>query len=154
MVAPMGLAIGPLHVRRSTFIQAPPRTVWRHFTTEDAVKDWLDQGHTVHTFEPVLGGTVRMSVEIDGERQTYGGSIIVWEPEREISLESQWDGPMAWPVPTFWTIRLSAMYDGTMVELFHHGFERFGASAADELEGYEGGWTANHLVSLRRLAES
>jgi uncharacterized protein YndB with AHSA1/START domain len=149
----MGLSIGPLHVRRSTFIEATPQAVWQHFTTEDAVKAWLDQGHTVHAFEPALGGKVGMSVEIDRDRQTYGGSIIVWEPEHEVSLESQWDGPMAWPVPTFWTIRLTALYGGTLVELFHHGFERCGASAADELEGYEAGWSTDHLVSLRKLAE-
>lgn len=149
----MGLAVGSLHVRRSTFIEASPQVVWQHFATEDSIKVWLDQGHTVHTFEPVLGGKVRMSAEIDGERRTYGGAIVVWEPEREVSLESQWDEPMAWPVPTFWTIRLTPMYSGTQVELFHHGFERCGSAAADELEGYESGWSNNHLVSLRTLAE-
>ena len=40
-----------------------------------------------------------------------------------------------------------------MVEFFHHGFERLGADAADELEGYEEGWGLTHLASLRSLVE-
>ena len=56
-------------------------------------------------------------------------------------------------MPTFVTIRLTALYDGTLVELFHHGFERLGADAANELEGYESGWHTNHLEALRSIVE-
>jgi len=150
----MALTIGPLHVRRSIFIQATPSRVWRHFLDEEAICGWLDQGHKVHTFEPHIGGTVAMSIEIDGERADYGGEVLVLEPEAEISFESQWAGDRAWTVPTFWTFRLTALYDGTLVELFHHGFERLGADAADALEGYEDGWNIQHLASLRSIVES
>ncbi len=60
---------------------------------------------------------------------------------------------MAWSVPTIWTIRLTPIDDSTMVELFHHGFERFGAEAADYLEEYEDGWDGKHLKALRSCVE-
>ncbi len=100
-----------------------------------------------------MGGKVQLSVEIDGEERFYGGSVLVFEPEREVSFESQWQEPYAWPVPTLWTIRLTAMYGGTHVEIFHHGFERLGADAADNLEGYEQGWDIKHLKALREIVE-
>ena len=40
-----------------------------------------------------------------------------------------------------------------MVELFHHGFERLGADAADNLEAYESGWDVKHLKALRASVE-
>ncbi len=41
-----------------------------------------------------------------------------------------------------------------MVELFHHGFERLGAEAADNLQGYEEGWDIKHLKALRSIVTS
>lgn len=96
----IGMSIGELHVRRSILIQARPRRVWQEFESFERITSWLDLGHSVHTFEPKLGGQVEMSVEI-----------------------------------------------------FHHGFERMGADAADELEGYEGGWDIKHLRQLRSIVE-
>ena len=94
-----------------------------------------------------------MSVEIGGERRHYGGTVLIYEPEREVSFDSQWEPPHSWPVPTFWTIRLASLYGGTMVEIFHHGFERLGAEAADNLQGYEDGWNIIHLKALRSIVE-
>ena len=154
----MGLTIGHLHVRRSTLIGASPSRVWREFSTEDRIGAWFGQGHTLHTFEPKLGGKVEMSVEHDfgegPERRGYGGRVIVWEPEREVSAEINWRKPHDWPVPMLWTIRLTPLYDETMVEIFHHGFERLGRSAGAELEGYEEGWTNRHHKTLRQIAEA
>ena len=149
----MGLTISLLHVRRSILIQADPARVWREFESFDSVSPWFGRGHELHQFEPTLGGPVDMSVEIEGEKRHYGGPIIVWEPEREVTFESNWAGAHAWPVPTFFTIRLTALYDATLVEIFHHGFERFGAEAADYLEGYEEGWDVKHLKALREVVE-
>jgi len=150
----MGLQISHLHVRRSAFIAASPERVWREFESYDSLCAWLNLGHAIETFEPKAGGTVRMSVVIDGQTHEYGGAIIVWEPARELSFTSQWDGSFAWPQPTFWTIRLTALYDGTLVEILHHGFERFGPEAGEQLESYESGWDNKHLVALRRIVES
>jgi uncharacterized protein YndB with AHSA1/START domain len=148
----MGTQIGLLNVRRSAFIQAPPARVWQEFQSFDRIRAWLGLGHELHSFEPRVGGAVDMSVELDGKRQHYGGKVLVFERDRELTFESNWAEPAyAWPVPTLWTIRLTPLYDGTHVELFHHGFERLGADAADNLEGYETGWDVKHLKALREL---
>jgi hypothetical protein len=150
----MGMEIGSIHVRRSILIQATSARVWHEFQSFERVSTWLDLGHRLHAFECRIGGEVRMSVDVDGEQRSYGGRILVFDPEREVSFESQWDSPHDWPVPTFWTIRLTSVYDGTMVEIFHHGFERMGDAAADNLEGYEDGWDIKHLKALRSIVES
>ena len=153
----MGVTIGHLNVRRSTLINAAPARVWQEFTTQEKLKAWFGQGHTLHTFEPKPGGKVEMSVEHDfgsgPERRGYGGRVTVWEPEREVSAEINWNKPHDWPVPMIWTIRLTPLYDGTLVEIFHHGFERLGPDAGAELEGYEEGWTNRHLKALRGIVE-
>ena len=149
----MGLTIGTLYVRRSNHIQASPDRVWQEFTTTERIKNWFSLGHRIHEFEPRLGGTVEMSVDIDGEERGYGGQVLVFDPERELSFETEWHAPHAAGVSTFWTIRLSALYGGTHAEMFHHGFERFGADAADNIQGYEQGWDLKHLTALRAIVD-
>ena len=149
----MGIQISLLNVRRSILIKAPPARVWQEFESFERIAAWFGRGHELHQFEPELGGSVEMSVVMEGEKRHYGGPIIVWEPEREVSFESNWEVPHAWPVPTFFTFRLTPLYDETMVEIFHHGFERFGADAAGYLEGYEEGWDLKHLKALRSIVE-
>lgn len=149
----MGITISLLHVRRSILIQAPPERVWQEFQSFERIAAWFGRGHELHKFEPKVGGQVELSVEIDGERQYYGGPVLVYEREREVTLESNWRGARAWPVPTFFTLRLTPLYDGTLVEIFHHGFERLGVDAADSLEGYEEGWGVNQLKALREIVE-
>ena len=152
----MGVTIGNLSVLRSSLINATPARVWQEFATERKIKTWFGQGHTLHTFETKLGGKVELSVEHNfgngPERRPYGGRVILWEPEREVSAEINWNKPHDWPVPMIWTIRLTPLYEGTLVEIFHHGFERLGASAGAEFEGYEEGWTNRHLKTLRQIA--
>ena len=149
----MGITIGSLHVRRSILIQASPAEVWREFESFERIAAWLDRGHQLHAFEPKLGGMADFSVEMDGKRVHYGGPILVFEPEREVTFESQWESPRSWVVPTFWTFRLTPIYDATLVEAFHHGFERLGKDAADNLQGYEEGWDVKHLSALREIVE-
>lgn len=153
----MGLEIGRLAVRRSAFIHASPERVWREFESEERIRAWLGRGHVLHGIEPRVGGRVELSVELDGARRGFGGSVLVFEPAREMSFEIQWDAP--WDAsysrlpPTYWTFRLSPLYGGTLVEVFHHGFELAAAAAADSLEGYEDGWDAKHLKALRSVVE-
>ncbi len=149
----MGIKLSLLHVRRSILIQAPPARVWQEFESLERFSAWFGRGHELHQFEPRLSGPVDLSVEFDGAKRHYGGPIIVWEPEREVTFENNWEGSHAWPVPTFFTFRLTPLYDGTAVELFHHGFERYGADAADYLQGYEEGWDVKHLKALREIIE-
>ncbi len=150
----MGLEIGALHVRRSIFIRALPARVWQEFQSLERMKAWFGRGHELLIYEPEIGGKVEMSVEIQGERRHYGGEILIFLPEREVSFACNWhDAALAWPVPTFWTLRLTPLYEGTQVEIFHHGFERLGAKAADNLQGYEDGWDVKHLKALRSIVE-
>ena len=157
----MGIAIGPLHVRRSILIDAPPERVWREFATFERLVDWFGTGHTLHAFEPRIGGHVDLSVVLDatgnphassGIERHFGGRVVVFDPQREITFESNWfEADMRWPVPTFMTLRLTPLYDATHVEILHHGFERLGSAAADNLEGYEQGWDVHHLTRLRAI---
>ncbi|MBW2282683.1 MAG: SRPBCC domain-containing protein [Deltaproteobacteria bacterium] len=147
----MGIQISPLHVRRSILIQAPPAHVWQEFESFDRIAAWFGRGHELHRFDAKLGGQVEMSVGIDGERRHYGGPVLVFDREREVTFESNWHAPHAWPVPTFFTFRLTPLYDGTGVEIFHHGFDRLGADAADNLQGFEEGWDMKHLTALRSI---
>jgi len=151
----MGLEIGALHVRRSIFIRATPARVWQEFTSFKSISAWFGRGHVLHVYEPALGGKVDLSIELGGKRKHYGGPILLFEEEREVSFACNWaDADMAWSVPTLWTLRLTQMYDGTQVEIFHHGFERLGRDAADNLEGYEEGWDVKHLKALRAIVET
>lgn len=149
----VGITISLLNVRRSILIKAPPARVWQEFESFERFTAWFGRGHELHRFEPKPGGLVDLSIEMEGKRRHYGGPILVWEPERELTFESNWEGAHAWPVPTFFTIRLTPLYDETLVEIFHHGFERFGAEAAGYLEGYEEGWDMKHLKALRSIVE-
>jgi uncharacterized protein YndB with AHSA1/START domain len=149
----MGVTISHLNVRRSSLIRASRARVWQEFETFERIAAWFGKGHELHQFEPRLGEMVEMSVEIDGEKRHFGGRVLVWEPEREVTLGNNWHGEHAWPVPTFFTFRLTGLYDETLVELFHHGFERLGADAADLLEGFEDGWDTKHLKALREIVE-
>jgi uncharacterized protein YndB with AHSA1/START domain len=153
----MGLEIGKLAVRRSAYVAAPPRRVWREFESEERIRGWLDRGHTLHAIEPREGGRVELSVELDGARRRFGGAVVVCEPMRELSFEIQWTSP--WEASysrlpaSYWTIRLTALWAGTLVEIFHHGFELAGEAAGDTLEGYEEGWDVKHLKALRAIVE-
>lgn len=151
----MGIEMSRLHLRRSIFIRATPERVWKEFESFERLDGWFGRGHRLEKYEPRLGARVELSVEIDGGRQRYGGEVIVLEEAGEVTWTNNWmDSDQAWPVPTFLTIRLTGLYEGTLVELFHHGFERLGADAADNLEGFEEGWDLKHLSALREIVEA
>ena len=148
----MGTLIGPLHVRRSILIEAAPARIWEEFSSLERFRAWFGIGHTLHAFEPKVGARVDLSVEMGEAREHFGGPIVLLEPGRELTFESNWASPArAWPVPTFFTLRLTPAYGGTLAEILHHGFERFGADAADGLQSYEEGWDVKHLKALRAI---
>ncbi|MEM7017762.1 MAG: SRPBCC domain-containing protein [Pseudomonadota bacterium] len=156
----MGLTIGPLHMRRSIFIQAIPSRVWQEFTSFERINAWFGHGHQLHKFEPRVGGTVDLSIENDmgidaceDGRVHFVGEVLIVEPEREVSFKTDWQ-PKPMLVPSLWTMRLTPVYDGTLVEIFDHGYERFGAGAADYLQGTEEGWDIKHLKVLRAIIEN
>ena len=141
----MGVEISKLHVRRSSLIQATPERVWREFASFDRLAAWFGRGHRLDVYEPELGGRVRLSVEIDGAKRPYGGSILAFEPGRELTFSSNWESA-GWPVPTLITLRLTPLYDACLVELFHHGFERLGRDAGAELQGYASDVTRTYPI--------
>lgn len=147
----MGLDIGTLCVRRSIYIEASCQQVWQQFVSLEKLSAWLGMGQTLHIYDARKGGKIDFSVTIDDEERHFGGDILYCEPDNELSFEVQWQAPHGWPVPTYWTIRLSSINDGTHVELFHHGFEGLGDQAADSLQGYEEGWQVRHLAALRQI---
>jgi uncharacterized protein YndB with AHSA1/START domain len=149
----MGIEISPLHVRRSALINATPERVWLEFTSFERLAAWFGTGHTLEVYEPELGGQVQISITNDGAKRAYGGAILIFDPARELSFSNNWESD-GWPVATFITLRLTPLYDACHVELFHHGFDRLGAEAASELEGYESGWFSNHLEALKAIVEA
>ena len=147
----MGIEIGVLNIRRNIHIGASPATVWSEFANYPALNAWFGLGHKLETYEPGVGGRVELSIGDEGDTKAFGGKILVFDSNKELTFENNWFTDDAWPVPTYITFRLSSVYGGTLVELFHHGFERLGAEASETLVGYENGWNARHLTRLREI---
>ncbi len=162
----MGVEIGQLAVRRSIFIKAPPERVWREFESLERMQAWFGTGHTLLKYEPRVGGWVELEIEPEGNAVRFGGRVTVFEPPRELTFENDWLSPpdamtaafgeewRTWAGPSLITLRLTPALGGTVVELFHHGFERSPDKAAEMLRGYEGGWTIRQLDALRQIVEA
>ena len=149
----MGINIGYYAVRRAVQINALPEHVWHEFIDIRRMSAWFGVGHTLELYDPGVGGRVELSVDADDGVQGFGGHIIVFDEGAELTFEDNWFGENAWEVPTLITLRLRSCYDGTMVELFHHGFERLGATGAQEFLAYEAVWDIRHLSALKGFVE-
>lgn len=154
----------PLVVRRSILINATPDRVWREFVTHERMNAWwgkrtgtpeagTSQGQWLDVYEPREGGAIRMAVMWDGARVSYGGTIQVFAPNHEFTFENDWIPNRGWNKPTYITLRLTLALGGTLVELFHHGFEATGGDVAAEHAGYEEGWGMTQLKALKEIAE-
>ena len=154
-----------LKVRRSIHVSANPQRVWREFTSKEAMDRWwgaviskpvagTPAGQHLVIYEPKLGGRIVMEVSMDGEPARYGGVIDVFAASREFGFENDWIPNRGWKAPTYMSIRLTPVLDGTLLELFHHGFERTGGNVAAEHAGYEQGWGMTQLNALKRVVES
>ena len=146
----MGAEIGLLAVRRSIFIAADADRIWKEFESFEAMRRWFGTGQTLLEFEPRVGGRVRLECDVGGEMRQFGGTVTVFEPGREVSWDNDWI-PSGAPVPNMITLRLTPAAGGTVVELFHHAFERVGPEGPDQHAGYEDGWTLRQLKALRAL---
>src|SRR5262245_17115319 len=146
----MPTEIGPLHVRRSIWIDADPERVWEEFGSLERMQAWFGTGHRLVRYEPRVGAVVETDAgdHVDGESLRFVGQVTVFDPPRELSFEQDWVGH-GWKSPPSVTLRLTPLDGGTHVELFHHGFEASGPDAADEHRGFEGGWTTRQLEALR-----
>lgn len=144
--------VGTLYVRRSTLINALPQTVWEQFTSFKKINAWFGIGHKLESYEPKVGGSIRLSADVEGNKRFFGGNIVVFDKGKELSFSENWEID-PYPYDCFITIRLSHLYDQCHVELFHHGLERLGELASSELQGHEEGWHSRHLGTLKKIVE-
>ena len=145
--------ISPFGIRRAAFIAATPQRVWEEFTSFERMRAWYGTGHTLTEFEPRVGGRVETSF---GDKPDFArGNVLVYDPPRELTFEQRWIGPdwtgHEWAAPAKVTILLTRAAGGTLVELFHHGYDLLGGDPADYVRGFEGGWDTHHLDALAAL---
>jgi uncharacterized protein YndB with AHSA1/START domain len=147
----MATEIGPLAVRRSIWIDAPPERVWEEFGDLERMRRWFGTGHALVRYEPRVGAAVETDAGEHGDDSLrFVGSVVVFDPPHELTFEQDWVGH-GWKAPPLVTLRLTPLDAGTLVELFHHGFEALGPDAAENHRGFEGGWTMRQLEALRHL---
>jgi len=151
----MGIEIGVLAVRRSIHIKAPPERVWREFETLEKMQAWFGTGHRLLRYEPRVGGEVLLELDWrDGSIRRFGGPIVVFEPEREVTFEQDWIPSEGIEEPSYITLRLTPALDGTVVELFHHSIEREGGEYSEEHRQLEHGWSMRQLDALANIVEA
>jgi len=154
-----------LVVRRSIHIKAKPNRVWEEFRDFERMNRWWGvmigspeagsgNGQRLMTYEPRKGGKIEMEVLFKGVPVRYGGKILEFSPNRELTFECDWIPNQGWLHPTLLTIRLTEYLGGTLVELLHHGFEQVGEHGSEEHAGYEGGWGMLQLSTLRKLVDA
>ncbi len=153
-----------LKVRRSVHIKAAQQRVWEEFASFERMDKWWGakrgnpvanqpSGQWLVAYEPRVGGAIKMAVDMGGSRAHFGGTIEVFADGRELTFNNDWKPNQGWAAPTYMTLRLTSALDGTLVELFHHGFEHTGGDVAAEHIGYEEGWGMLQLKSLKALIE-
>jgi uncharacterized protein YndB with AHSA1/START domain len=146
--------ISPFGIRRAAFIHATPERIWEEFTTFERMKAWYGTGHTLVRYEPRVGGAVETS-GFGTPPTSARGEVLVYDPCRELTFEQQWVGPdwtgHEWAAPAKVTILLTPAADGTLVELFHHGYDLLGGDPAEYVSGFEDGWDTHHLDALAAI---
>ena len=146
----MGTEIGPFAVRRSIWIDASPEDVWQEFESFERMADWYGTGHELLEYEPRVGGRVVTDAGGDHDNEeplVFEGRVLVFDPARELTFEQDWL-EHGWAAPALITLRLTPLDGGTLVELFHHGFERVADDPGALLRGFEEGWTMRQLEML------
>jgi uncharacterized protein YndB with AHSA1/START domain len=149
---------GALLIRRSIVINATPQRVWQELETHERFAGWwgvdTDVLKTeVLRWEPYVGGWFENRGTHSGAPINFKGQIVAVDPPHEITFE--WMAPeRGWTEPTYITIRLTALADGTLVEILHHGWERLGQGGAELHRGFERGWSLAELEALRARAEA
>ena len=89
-----------LYVRRSIHVPASPSRVWREFASFDRMQLWwgkvigepeagTSKGMWLRVCEPRVGGRVEMEVPFDGEIARFGGTVLVFEAERELCFSNE-----------------------------------------------------------------
>ena len=84
----MGTTIGALYVRRSAFVQATPERVWEEFASFDRLRAWFGIGHTLHAYEPRLGGHVELSVDCSNAPDVNGDVAMLRQAFLNLALNA------------------------------------------------------------------
>ena len=89
---------------------------------------------SVLVIEPGPGG--RIYEQTAGGRQFSWGTVVAWEPPRRLVCE--W---LVGDTPTELEVRFAPGADGgTVVEIEHRGWERFGEAGTDRRDRNDWGW--------------
>ncbi len=130
------MIVAPIHKR--LVLSCTPERAFAVFTDEIATW-WPIATHSVHGAgaTPYLDASEIYEVSADGERNVWG-TVLVWEPPSRAVFT--WCPDLDKSVHTEVEIRFSVDGDGTLFELIHRGWERWGEQAAAYRGGYETGW--------------
>ena len=130
-----------LTIRKSVSVRLPADRAFALFT--DRISTWWPyQMKSVgldRTVGVVLEGWVggRLYEQIDGGGQALWGHVKVWDPPKRLlmSWEVNPDNPA-----TIIEVTFTPTESGTLVQLEHRGWERYGESAATYAADYRTGW--------------
>ncbi len=136
-------------IRLHRVLAAVPEKVYRAFTTREAVARWLPPNGftcTVHAFDPVVGGTHRMSFTnfTTGNGHAFGGTYLELVPGERIRYTDRFDDPNL-PGEMTTTVTLRRVSVGTEVDIVQEG-----VPAVIPAEACYLGWqqSLNHLAML------
>lgn len=128
-------------VIRSIEIQAPLRTVWRWFASQEALRRWISSNLEI---DLRIGGRYRF---LGPDNKTWiSGNVLQLEPERNLTLSWLEEG-VGWQHPARLVLALAPTGTGTRVTLIHDGFEATGRPDWTEMiENYERGADVHRIL--------
>lgn len=121
---------------------APPAKVFAAWTNVETLSRWYgcatDMLWTVHSWEPVAGGPIHVSLDFDGTPyEVHGRFVVVDEPHR---LQYEWEAGQVI------TVTIEPHGDGSRMTVEHAGLP------TDEMDGIvTGGWSASMTQILEVL---
>lgn len=136
-----------VQVTRRLTIPRPPDVVWRHLSTQEALRGWISPSMTIDLVE---GGAFR--VQGPDESTWVSGVVLDLVPRQRLALSWTEEGA-GWAHPARLTITLEPEGGGTLVTLIHDGFAGIGtATWRSTADGYDVGVDRHAL--LPRLSEA
>ncbi|MBA2673069.1 SRPBCC family protein [Ramlibacter sp.] len=138
-------------VRLHRVLRAPPERIYRAFLDPAAFARWLPPfGFTakVHSMEPVVGGSYRMSFTNfgSGHSHAFGGTYLELVPNQRIAYEVVFEDPNL-PGTMKTTVTLTAVSCGTELQAVQEGIPAMIPAEMCYL-----GWQES-LVALAQLVE-
>ncbi|WP_166984323.1 SRPBCC family protein [Paramicrobacterium fandaimingii] len=132
-------------ISRSLEISAPPTTVWKWFTTQEMLRQWLRPDIVI---DLVVGGDYRM---LGSDGTTISGVVLELVPEKRLVLSWLEEGT-GWKHPARLVVELEPTSGGTRATLTHDGFAGIGTPGwQSTAESYRRGLSTHRV--LEGLAE-